>query len=86
MWQPVTHRYETFPGSLAKPFLLGLPLWIHGNQITVGCEELAGHLKSRHTFTQTVVFICSVSPLWGGGGGGGEEGSFWLLEKTIAYF
>lgn len=68
-----------FPGSLAKPFLVGLPLWIYRNQITVGCKELAGHFKSRHTFTQTVVFICSVGEPLG-------EGSFWLLEKNIAYF
>lgn len=74
MWQPVTHLSETFPSSLARPFLLGLPLWIHGNQITVGCEELAGHFKSRHTFTQTVVFMCSVGEPLG-------EGSFWLLGK-----
>lgn len=43
---------------------MGLLLWVHRNQITVGCKELAGHLKSRHPFTQTVVLHAQVLSLW----------------------
>lgn len=53
-----------FQVSKQKPFLVGLLLWVHRNQITVGCKELAGHLKSRHLFTQTVVLHVQVLSLW----------------------
>lgn len=70
-----------FPGSLAKPFLVDLPLWIYRNQITVGCEELAGHFKSRHTFTQTVVFICSAGELLATG----KKHSLFLISGCQSY-
>lgn len=54
---------------------MGLLLWVHRNQITVGCKELAGHLKSRHPFTQTVVLSLSFG-----------EGSFRRLEKPELIF
>lgn len=54
---------RTFPSQQARLFLVALPLWIHGNQITVGCKELAGHFKSRHVFTQTVVSCAQVLSL-----------------------
>lgn len=52
-----------FQVSRQKPLLVGLLLWVHRNQITVGCKELAGHLKSRHPFTQTVVLHAQVLSL-----------------------
>lgn len=58
----MTHYTRTLPGLLLR---------VHGNQITVGCQERAGHLKSRQPFPRLWSQVLSLRALLRDPFGGG---------------